>query len=205
MLPGRGLVDGLFLHRCLDSSRRKRQRVRPLRHDALQPHAADTIEHGWAVTRQVFGEPDGIPLGCQVVWRAVTCARSTAGRAGRRRHARSGRRRTAPPRCPGACHQRWPGHLTARTINRYPSCLISRGQSGSIKPEGRRKTTEDRRIRLRRWLRGINFTVHRRTSPERRSREPRYSPLGEQFEPQRISMARRLPKFIVVLRELVCE
>ena len=38
-------------------------RVRPLRHDALQPHAADMIEHGWAVTRQVFGEPDGAPLG----------------------------------------------------------------------------------------------------------------------------------------------
>ena len=34
-----------------------------------------------------------------------------------------------------------------------------------MKPEGRRKTmAEDRRIRLRRWLRGINFTVHRKIS-----------------------------------------
>ena len=79
-----------------------------------------------------------------------------------------------------------------------------------MKPEGRRKTTEDRRFRLRRWLRGINFTVHRKIFPERRSREPRFSSLGEQCfygvetSPQRISMA-LLPKFIVVLRELVCE
>ena len=27
---------------------------RILRHDALQPHAADMLEHGWAVTRQMF-------------------------------------------------------------------------------------------------------------------------------------------------------
>ena len=38
------------------------------------------------------------------------------------------------------------------------------GRHGSMKPEGRRKTTEDRRFRLRRWLRGINFTVHRKIS-----------------------------------------
>ena len=37
------------------------------------------------------------------------------------------------------------------------------GWHGSMKPEGRRKTmAEDRRIRLRRWLRSINFTVHRK-------------------------------------------
>ena len=35
------------------------------------------------------------------VWRAAACARSAASRAGRRRHARSGRRRTAPPHCHG--------------------------------------------------------------------------------------------------------
>jgi hypothetical protein len=28
-------------------------RIRSLRHDALQPHAADMLEHGWAVTRQL--------------------------------------------------------------------------------------------------------------------------------------------------------
>jgi hypothetical protein len=38
-------------------------RVRPLRHDALQPHAADMPEHGRAVIRQVFNEPYGLPLG----------------------------------------------------------------------------------------------------------------------------------------------
>ena len=38
-------------------------RIRPLRHDALQPHAADVLEHGRAVTRQMLIEPDGAPLG----------------------------------------------------------------------------------------------------------------------------------------------
>jgi hypothetical protein len=38
-------------------------RIRPLRYDALKAHPADVLEHGSAVTRQVFGEPDGAPLG----------------------------------------------------------------------------------------------------------------------------------------------
>ena len=38
-------------------------RIRPLRYDALQPHAADMGEHGRAVTRQMLSEPDGSPLG----------------------------------------------------------------------------------------------------------------------------------------------
>jgi hypothetical protein len=38
-------------------------RISPLRHDALQPHAADMGKHGRAVTRQMFSEPDGSPLG----------------------------------------------------------------------------------------------------------------------------------------------
>ena len=35
----------------------------PLRHDALQPHAADVIEYGRAVTRQVLSER-GVPVIC---------------------------------------------------------------------------------------------------------------------------------------------
>ena len=38
-------------------------RIRPLRDNALQPHAADVLEHGRAVTRQMFNELDGAPLG----------------------------------------------------------------------------------------------------------------------------------------------
>jgi hypothetical protein len=38
-------------------------RIRPLRHDALQPHAADMLEHGRAITRQMLAEPDRAPLG----------------------------------------------------------------------------------------------------------------------------------------------
>ena len=38
-------------------------RIGPLRHDALQPHAADVVKYCWAVTRQMFIEPDGSPLG----------------------------------------------------------------------------------------------------------------------------------------------
>ncbi len=30
---------------------------------ALQPHAADMLEHGWPVTRQMLSELDGAPLG----------------------------------------------------------------------------------------------------------------------------------------------
>src|SRR5437016_4470474 len=37
-------------------------RVRPLRHDALQPHAADMREHGWPVTCQMLNEPDRSPV-----------------------------------------------------------------------------------------------------------------------------------------------
>ena len=76
-------------------------RVRPLRHDALQPHAADVIEHGRAVVRQMFNEPDGVlgsadqsgepPLALdqRQVAQVVTV------------DAGSGRRRTAPPHGPG--------------------------------------------------------------------------------------------------------
>ena len=38
-------------------------RIRPLRHDAFQPHPADMLEHGSAVTRQMLAVPDGAPLG----------------------------------------------------------------------------------------------------------------------------------------------
>ena len=39
------------------------RRIDPLRHDALQPHAADVLEDGGAVTRQMLDKPDGSPLG----------------------------------------------------------------------------------------------------------------------------------------------
>src|SRR6476661_7229588 len=38
-------------------------RINPLRHDALKAHAADMLEHGRAVTRQMLAVPDGSPLG----------------------------------------------------------------------------------------------------------------------------------------------
>ena len=37
------------------------RRVHPLRHDAFQPHAADMLEHGRAVARQMFNELDRGP------------------------------------------------------------------------------------------------------------------------------------------------
>src|SRR4029077_510740 len=37
-------------------------RIRPLRDDALQPHAADVMEDRRAVTSQMLNEPDGSPL-----------------------------------------------------------------------------------------------------------------------------------------------
>ncbi len=37
--------------------------IRPLRHDALKAHAADMLEHGRAVTRQMLNELDRAPLG----------------------------------------------------------------------------------------------------------------------------------------------
>jgi hypothetical protein len=64
-----------------------------------------------------------------------------------------------------------------RTISRYPSCLISwthsepeggrdtfDGRHGLMKPEGRRKTTEDRRFRLRRWFQGVLTSLYIRKS-----------------------------------------
>lgn len=35
----------------------------PLRHNALQPHAADVPKHGWAVFRQMLNELDDFLLG----------------------------------------------------------------------------------------------------------------------------------------------
>ena len=59
-------------------------RIRPLRDDALQPHAADMIEHGRAVTRQMLSRTGWLAAWpCRAVWRAAACARSAAGRAGR--------------------------------------------------------------------------------------------------------------------------
>lgn len=37
--------------------------IHPLRHDALQPHAADVIEYGRAVARQMLNELDRSSLG----------------------------------------------------------------------------------------------------------------------------------------------
>src|SRR5437868_9776882 len=37
--------------------------LRPLRHHALQPYAADVIEHARAATRQMLSKPYGSPLG----------------------------------------------------------------------------------------------------------------------------------------------
>jgi hypothetical protein len=38
-------------------------RICPLRHDALKAQAADVLEHGRAVARQMLGELDGAALG----------------------------------------------------------------------------------------------------------------------------------------------
>ena len=53
-----------FLHLSHDLRRAAAiRRIDPLRHDALKPHAADVLEDGGAVTRQMLNKPDGSPLG----------------------------------------------------------------------------------------------------------------------------------------------
>ena len=51
------------------------------------------------------------------------------------------------------------------------------GWHGSMKPEGRRKTTEDQKIPHASMVLGrIKFTVHQQISRSERSREPRFLP-----------------------------
>ena len=78
-------------------------RVRPLRYDALQPHAADMLEHGRTVTCQVLAVPDGSRPGLASL--ASRCLRSISGKS----------RRSSP-----SCSIRSKANSTASWLRRRP-------------------------------------------------------------------------------------